>query len=69
MVQMPGGIPVGTLRSAKPGAVNAALFAAAILALADPAIHAALTAYLAAQRRRCWSTPTPGRKLGSSIGA
>ena len=41
-VQMPGGIPVGTLAIGKPGAINAALLAAAILALADPDIAAAL---------------------------
>jgi 5-(carboxyamino)imidazole ribonucleotide mutase len=36
IVQMPAGIPVGTLAIGRPGAVNAALLAAAILALADP---------------------------------
>src|ERR1700750_3343535 len=35
IVQMPGGVPVGTLAIGKPGAINAALLAAAILALAD----------------------------------
>lgn len=35
IVQMPGGIPVGTLAIGKPGAINAALLAAAILALSD----------------------------------
>ena len=38
MVQMPGGIPVATFAIGKPGAVNAALFAAAILALRNDAI-------------------------------
>lgn len=42
IVQMPGGIPVGTLAIGKPGAINAALLAAAVLALHDPAIRAAL---------------------------
>lgn len=37
--QMPGGIPVGTLAIGKPGAVNAALLAVAILALGDPALR------------------------------
>ena len=41
-VQMPAGIPVGTLAIGKPGAINAALLAAAILALSDPAIAKAL---------------------------
>ncbi|WP_044427936.1 5-(carboxyamino)imidazole ribonucleotide mutase [Skermanella aerolata] len=42
IVQMPGGIPVGTLAIGKPGAINAALLAAAVLALNDPAIARAL---------------------------
>src|SRR5579864_3655887 len=42
IVQMPGGVPVGTLAIGKPGAVNAALLAAAILALGDKAVAAAL---------------------------
>ena len=37
-VQMPGGIPVATMAIDKAGAVNAAIFAAEILALSDPAI-------------------------------
>lgn len=41
MVQMPGGIPVGTLAIGKPGAVNAALFAAAILGNKYPEIRKA----------------------------
>jgi 5-(carboxyamino)imidazole ribonucleotide mutase len=38
IVQMPGGVPVGTLAIGKPGARNAALLAAQILALSDPAL-------------------------------
>ncbi|WP_088560605.1 5-(carboxyamino)imidazole ribonucleotide mutase [Arboricoccus pini] len=38
IVQMPGGVPVGTLAIGEAGAKNAALLAAAILALADPAL-------------------------------
>ena len=49
MVQMPGGVPVGTLAIGKHGAVNAAVLAAAILALADPKIAASLDAYRKAQ--------------------
>ena len=41
MVQMPAGIPVATLAIGKPGAINAALFAAAILGISDPKIEAA----------------------------
>ncbi|MGB3026649.1 5-(carboxyamino)imidazole ribonucleotide mutase [Paradevosia shaoguanensis] len=42
IVQMPGGIPVGTLAIGEPGAINAALLAAAVLALSDSEIDAAL---------------------------
>ncbi|MEK6637526.1 MAG: 5-(carboxyamino)imidazole ribonucleotide mutase [Pseudomonadota bacterium] len=49
IVQMPGGIPVGTLAIGKAGAVNAGLLAAAILALSDDALAARLTAWRAAQ--------------------
>jgi 5-(carboxyamino)imidazole ribonucleotide mutase len=49
IVQMPGGIPVGTLAIGKPGAINAALLAAAVLALSDEALAARLDAFRAAQ--------------------
>jgi len=49
IVQMPAGVPVGTLAMGKAGAINAALFAAAILALSDPAVAARLSAWRAAQ--------------------
>jgi 5-(carboxyamino)imidazole ribonucleotide mutase len=49
IVQMPAGVPVGTLAIGRAGAVNAALLAASILALSDPAIDAALTAWRARQ--------------------
>ncbi len=49
IVQMPGGIPVGTLAIGKPGAKNAALLAAAILALNDTALSDRLQAWRAAQ--------------------
>lgn len=45
IVQMPGGIPVGTLAIGKAGATNAALLAAAVLALTNPKIDQALEAY------------------------
>lgn len=44
IVQMPGGVPVGTLAIGRPGATNAALFAAEILALTRPELRAALIA-------------------------
>jgi 5-(carboxyamino)imidazole ribonucleotide mutase len=49
IVQMPAGIPVGTLAIGRAGAVNAALLAAAILATSDPALAARLDAFRAAQ--------------------
>ncbi len=49
IVQMPGGIPVGTLAIGKAGAINAALLAAAILALADADLSQRLQAWRAAQ--------------------
>jgi 5-(carboxyamino)imidazole ribonucleotide mutase len=49
IVQMPGGIPVGTLAIGKPGAINAGLLAAAILATSDDALAERLKAWRAAQ--------------------
>jgi 5-(carboxyamino)imidazole ribonucleotide mutase len=45
IVQMPAGVPVGTLAIGKAGAINAALLAAGVLALADSGLAARLTAY------------------------
>jgi 5-(carboxyamino)imidazole ribonucleotide mutase len=49
IVQMPGGIPVGTLAIGKPGAINAALLGAAILATHDAALAERLEAWRARQ--------------------
>ena len=49
IVQMPGGIPVGTLAIGKPGAINAGLFAASILATGDAALAERLVAWRKAQ--------------------
>jgi len=49
IVQMPGGVPVGTLAIGKAGAINAGLLAAAILATADDALADRLKAWRAAQ--------------------
>ena len=49
IVQMPKGVPVATFAVGKPGAVNAALFAAAMLANNDVAIRGALDSYRDAQ--------------------
>jgi 5-(carboxyamino)imidazole ribonucleotide mutase len=49
IVQMPAGVPVGTLAIGKAGAVNAALLAASVLALNDPALARTLAAWRKAQ--------------------
>ncbi|MGB0696462.1 MAG: 5-(carboxyamino)imidazole ribonucleotide mutase [Rhodospirillaceae bacterium] len=49
IVQMPGGVPVGTLAIGKAGAINAALMAASILSLSDPKLAEALDAWRAKQ--------------------
>ena len=49
MVQMPAGVPVGTLAIGKAGAVNAALLAASIIGLARPEVAAAYRSFRAAQ--------------------
>lgn len=52
IVQMPKGVPVGTLAIGEAGAANAALFAAEILALQDPALREKLKAHRKAERDR-----------------
>jgi 5-(carboxyamino)imidazole ribonucleotide mutase len=47
IVQMPAGVPVGTLAIGEPGAVNSALLAAAVLALSDEALGGRLEAWRA----------------------
>jgi 5-(carboxyamino)imidazole ribonucleotide mutase len=59
IVQMPGGVPVGTLGIGKAGAVNAALLAARILALSDPDVAAALERFVADQAGRVLADPDP----------
>ncbi len=59
IVQMPAGIPVGTLAIGKAGAVNAALFAAAILAISQPSVREALVRHREAQTRAVLSQPDP----------
>jgi 5-(carboxyamino)imidazole ribonucleotide mutase len=60
IAQMPRGIPVGTLAIGEAGAVNAGLLAAAIVALHDPVVAAALDAYRAAQTARVLAERLPG---------
>jgi 5-(carboxyamino)imidazole ribonucleotide mutase len=57
IVQMPAGVPVGTLAIGKAGAVNAGLLAAAVLALADPALDDRLTAWRAARTEAVTERP------------
>jgi 5-(carboxyamino)imidazole ribonucleotide mutase len=52
MVQMPGGIPVGTLAVGKAGAVNAALLATSILGLSHPKFREAIHAYREKQAKK-----------------
>lgn len=60
IVQMPGGIPVATFAIGKPGAINAALFAAAVLANDYPAIATALLDYRQSQTQKVLAKPIPG---------
>ena len=59
MVQMPAGVPVATFAIGKPGAVNAALFSAAILARADARIKKALDDYRSAQTEKVVNAKLP----------
>lgn len=59
IVQMPAGIPVGTLAIGKAGAINAALLAAAILSGKHPAVGEALRRYREAQTRSVIDHPDP----------
>ncbi|MDX8456834.1 5-(carboxyamino)imidazole ribonucleotide mutase [Mesorhizobium sp. VK9D] len=58
IVQMPAGIPVGTLAIGKAGAANAALLAAAVLALNDDKLAARLDAWRSAQTAKVATEPT-----------
>jgi 5-(carboxyamino)imidazole ribonucleotide mutase len=58
IVQMPAGIPVGTLAIGRAGAINAALLATAVLALTDPALAERLDAWRERQSRSVAERPT-----------
>jgi 5-(carboxyamino)imidazole ribonucleotide mutase len=58
IVQMPAGVPVGTLAIGRAGAVNAALLAAAVLALSDAGLAARLDAWRAAQTAAVAAEPS-----------
>lgn len=59
IVQMPAGIPVGTLAIGKAGAVNAALLAASIVGLSHPEVMERLEAYRKAQTEAVLAHPDP----------
>jgi 5-(carboxyamino)imidazole ribonucleotide mutase len=57
IVQMPAGVPVGTLAIGKPGAINAALLAAAILGIEDEQLAARLDEFRETQTKSVAETP------------
>ena len=59
IVQMPGGVPVATFAIGKPGAINAALFAASLLALSEPATLAAWKKFRAGQTAKVLKAKLP----------
>lgn len=62
IVQMPGGVPVGTMAIGKAGAINAALLATQILALHDAKLLTAINAYRERQTDTVLANPIPGVK-------
>jgi len=62
IVQMPAGIPVHTFAIGRAGAINAALAAAAVLALSEPTLAARLDRYRVRQTKAVLDNPVPGRK-------
>jgi len=61
IMQMPAGIPVGTLAIGKPGAINAALLAAAILGLSDNAVAKRLDTWREKQTKAVGKRPKGGK--------
>ncbi len=59
IVQMPAGVPVGTLAIGKAGAINAALFAASILGTRHPNIREHFTKYREGQTEKVLNNPNP----------
>jgi len=66
IVQMPAGVPVGTLAIGRPGAVNAALLATAILARAHPAYREPLEAFSREQTAAVLADPDPREVLSET---
>ena len=62
MVQMPAGVPVGTLAIGRAGAVNAALLAVSILAVKRPEMREALRRHRETQAQRILAEPDPRRR-------
>ena len=62
IVQMPAGVPVGTLAIGKPGAINAALLAAAIIAINRPEVRERLRAFRAEQTSAVLAQPDPAAR-------
>jgi 5-(carboxyamino)imidazole ribonucleotide mutase len=60
IVQMPKGVPVGTLAIGKPGAANAALLAVEIIATTDEGLYARLAAWRAARTQEVLEQELPG---------
>ena len=61
IVQMPAGVPVGTLAIGKAGAINAALLAASIIALEKPEIRERLKVFRSEQTNAVLATPDPAK--------
>lgn len=70
IVQLPAGVPVGTLAIGEAGAVNAALMAASVLAIRDPDVRRALEAWREGQTRAVLARPLPldARAAGGGAG-
>jgi 5-(carboxyamino)imidazole ribonucleotide mutase len=66
IVQMPAGIPVATVAIGRAGAINAALIAISILALADPDIRQALESYREKQTKAVLDHPDPAEGEGGA---
>jgi 5-(carboxyamino)imidazole ribonucleotide mutase len=60
IVQMPAGVPVGTLAIGQPGAINAAILAASVLALSDPALAERLETWRKRQTESVTERPSKG---------
>lgn len=69
IVQMPPGVPVAAMAIGRSGAINAALFAAAIVGLSDPGAASALKRFRDSQTQRVLEDPDPRRRLPGGAGA